>query len=44
MSRTEARVGESVDVSVDVTNTGKRAGDAVVQLYIHQRAGSASRQ
>jgi beta-glucosidase len=38
-----ARVGATVDVSVDVSNTGKRAGDAVVQLYIHQRAGSASR-
>jgi len=33
----------SVDVSVDVTNTGKLAGDAVAQIYIHQRAGSASR-
>jgi beta-glucosidase len=32
-----------LDVSVDVTNTGSRAGDAVAQLYIHQRAGSASR-
>ncbi len=38
-----ARVGATLDVSVNVTNTGKRAGDAVVQLYIHQRAGSASR-
>ncbi len=38
-----ARAGGSIDVTVDVTNTGKRAGDAVVQLYIHQRAGSASR-
>ena len=27
----------------DVSNTGTRSGDAVVQLYIHQRAGSASR-
>ena len=39
----ESKVGTSRDVSVDVTNTGSRAGDAVVQLYIHQRAGSASR-
>ncbi len=38
-----APVGATIDVSVDITNTGKRAGDAVVQLYIHQRAGSASR-
>jgi beta-glucosidase len=38
-----ARAGATIDVSVDVANTGKRTGDAVVQLYIHQRAGSASR-
>jgi len=38
-----ARAGSVVEVSADVTNTGSRAGDAVVQLYIHQRAGSASR-
>src|SRR5882724_11401466 len=38
-----ARAGATIDVSVGVTNTGKRAGDAVVRLYIHQRAGSASR-
>ena len=43
LSQPEAKVGTSVDVAVDVTNTGSRAGDAVVQLYIHQRAGSASR-
>jgi len=28
---------------VDVTNTGSVPGDAVAQVYIHQRAGSASR-
>jgi beta-glucosidase len=33
----------STDVSVEVTNTGSTAGDAVAQVYIHQRAGSASR-
>ncbi len=38
-----AKVGGTIEVSADVTNTGKQAGDAVVQLYIHQRAGSASR-
>ncbi len=38
-----AHVGATIDVSADVTNTGSRAGDTVVQLYIHQRAGSASR-
>lgn len=35
--------GESIDVSVDVQNTGSVTGDEVVQLYTHQRAGSASR-
>ncbi len=34
---------ETLHVSVDVENTGGVAGDEVVQLYIHQRAGSASR-
>jgi len=38
-----ARIGGMIAVSAEVTNTGARAGDAVVQLYIHQRAGSASR-
>ncbi len=38
-----ARVGATVDVSAEVTNTGSRAGEAVAQIYIHQRAGSASR-
>lgn len=35
--------GGTIDVSIDVENTGKLAGDQVVQLYTHQRAGSASR-
>lgn len=39
----KAKVGSTIEVSADVTNSGSRAGDAVVQLYIHQRAGSASR-
>jgi beta-glucosidase len=33
----------SMTVSCDVTNTGKVAADEVVQVYTHQRAGSASR-
>jgi beta-glucosidase len=33
----------TVTVSVDVTNTADREADEVVQLYIHQRHGSASR-
>jgi beta-glucosidase len=35
--------GESMTVSIDVQNTGKVPGDQVVQLYTHQRSGSASR-
>jgi beta-glucosidase len=30
-------------VSVDVSNAGDRAADEVVQLYLHQRHGTASR-
>jgi beta-glucosidase len=35
--------GSTVQVSIDVQNTSNRPGDEVVQLYTHQRAGSASR-
>ncbi len=34
---------DTVTISVDVTNTGNRSAEEVVQLYIHQRHGSASR-
>lgn len=33
----------SLTATVTVTNTGKRTADEVVQLYLHQRYGSASR-
>ncbi|MFN8096398.1 MAG: beta-glucosidase BglX [Vicinamibacteria bacterium] len=39
----QVKVGTKVAVSVDVTNSGSVAGDEVVQLYVHQRAGSDSR-
>jgi beta-glucosidase len=39
----QVKVGQKVAVSVDVTNTGSVAGEEVVQLYVHQKAGSDSR-
>ncbi len=40
-----ARIGRqgSVQVAVDLRNTGKRAGDETVQLYIHDRISSVTR-
>lgn len=43
VDRSNIEPGESLTVSVDVTNTGSRTADEVVQLYIHQRYGTASR-
>jgi beta-glucosidase len=39
----QVKLGNSVTVTAEVTNTGALAGDEVVQLYIHQKAGSDSR-
>jgi beta-glucosidase len=39
----QVKVGASLAVTADVANTGAVAGDEVVQLYIHQKAGSDSR-
>lgn len=36
-------VSDNVKVSVDVTNTGKRAGDEVVQLYVHDDEATVTR-
>ena len=38
-----AKVGENVTVKVKVTNTGKRAGDEVVQLYLKDEVASTTR-
>ena len=43
LKESAVKLDGTVDVSVDVENTGQRAGTEVVQVYIHQMAGSASR-
>ncbi|MFC5373650.1 beta-glucosidase BglX [Brevundimonas faecalis] len=43
VDRAVVGVDGRVAVSVVVANTGARAGDETVQLYIHQRAGRATR-
>jgi len=43
LSKPSIKAGESIDVEFEITNTGSVSGDAVAQMYIHQRAGSASR-
>jgi beta-glucosidase len=35
--------GGNAKVSVDITNTGSRAGDEVAQMYVHQRVASRTR-
>jgi beta-glucosidase len=43
LSNDHMKADQGAEVSVDVTNTSSVAGDTVAQVYIHQRAGSASR-
>ncbi len=43
LERDRIAVGEAVQVSIDVSNRSDRTADEVVQLYIHQRHGTASR-
>ncbi len=43
LKESAVKLGGAVDVAVDVENTGTRPGTEVVQVYIHQMAGSASR-
>jgi beta-glucosidase len=43
LERPAIRAGETVRVSVDVANTGRRAGDEVVQLYIRDDEASVTR-
>lgn len=43
VDRSSISTSGALSVWVEVTNVGDRAADEVVQLYIHQRFGSASR-
>jgi beta-glucosidase len=43
LSASQMRADGAVMLSVDVSNTGDRAGDEIVQLYIHQRVSSVTR-
>lgn len=43
LDRATAEAGQVIQVSVDVANTGDRAGDEVVQLYVRNGAASLTR-
>jgi beta-glucosidase len=43
LSASTMRAVDSVTLSVDISNTGNRAGDEIVQLYVHQRVSSVVR-
>ena len=43
LSADQVKADGSVNVSVDITNSGKRAGDEVPQLYVHQEKSNVKR-
>ncbi|MEU7800310.1 glycoside hydrolase family 3 N-terminal domain-containing protein [Micromonospora arborensis] len=43
VDRAEVRVGDSVSVEVTITNTGHRAGEEVVQLYVRDPQATVTR-
>jgi beta-glucosidase len=42
LAQPSIRADQPVKVSVDIANTGSRAGDEVVQLYIHEQVASVT--
>lgn len=42
LSKKQIKAGDTVDISVNLTNTGMRAGDEVVQLYINDPVASVT--
>ncbi len=42
LSKKEINPDQTVDIAVDVTNTGERSGDEIVQLYIHDEVASVA--
>ena len=43
LAKSTIRIGESTSVTVEVCNSGSRAGDEVVQMYIRDRVSSVTR-
>jgi beta-glucosidase len=42
LSQQQIRTGGSVKIQIDVTNTGSRAADEVVQVYLHRNVASVT--
>lgn len=43
IDKADAKAGDTINVSVKITNSGERAGDEVVQLYVHDVIASRTR-
>jgi beta-glucosidase len=43
LSTSKITTGDNADVRIDIVNTGKRIGDEVVQLYLHDIVSSVTR-